>query len=317
MTSQASSRASRPNPLAADAIRSGLRTKRFGWTLHLYDRLESTNTTALALAETGAPEGTVILADSQTRGRGRMGRVWLSPPNVNLYVSIILRPERVAARIGLWSLAAAVAVARTLEQTLALPARLKWPNDILVRDKKVSGLLLESATQNGRSKYLILGIGLNVNLTRDSLPETLRTSVTSLREECGREIDRIEILQRLLEQIELHYQNFRTKPPQAILESYTALSETLGQTVRVLEKNRKWTGNVVGFTPDGALVVQKPDGQNVIVYSEDVVHLKRTSASASPPKVESAGPWRARKDPAPTQPHRPPPSKRKCDATRD
>lgn len=290
MTSQSSSRASRPSPLTADEIRSGLRTERFGRTLHLYDRIESTNTTALSMAEAGAPEGTVILADSQTQGRGRMGRVWHSPPNINLYLSIILRPEREAARIGLWSLAAAVAVARTIEQTLTLPARLKWPNDVLVHRRKISGLLVESATQNGRSKYLVLGIGLNVNLTREALPESLQASVTSLREECGREMDRVEILHRLLEQIEIHYQNFRTEPPHAILEGYSALSETLGQTVRVLEMNRTWTGNAVGFTPEGALVLQKPDGQNVIVHSEDVVHLKRGSASADPPELESAGP---------------------------
>jgi BirA family transcriptional regulator, biotin operon repressor / biotin---[acetyl-CoA-carboxylase] ligase len=290
MTSQASSRASRPNPLTADAIRSGLRTERFGRTLHLYDRIESTNTAALAMAEAGAPEGTVILADSQTQGRGRMGRVWHSPPDVNLYLSIIFRPECAAIRIGLWSLGAAVAVARAIEENLTLPARLKWPNDILVHNKKISGLLMESATQSGRSKHIILGIGLNVNLTREALPESLRSSVTSLREECGRQMDRVEILQRLLEQIELHYDNFRTTPAQGILEGYAALSETLGQTVRVSEMNRTWTGNVMGFTPEGALVLQKPDGQNVIVHSEDVVHLMRKSASAAPPEVESPKP---------------------------
>ena len=279
MTSHAASQIFRPEPMTADAIRSGLKTKQFGQTLHLYDRIESTNTTALALAEQGAPEGTVILADSQTKGRGRMGRRWISPPHVNLYFSIVLRPTGNPQTIGLWSLAAAVAVARTIEQTTALPARLKWPNDILVHAKKVSGLLLESAIHNGRVKHLVLGIGLNVNLTRVLLPEVLRNSVTSLREELGRELDRIKLLQRLLAQLELQYQSFQTEPPDKVMENYRALSETLGQIVTVQLPDHEWTGNVIGLTPEGALILQKPDRQNVIVRSDDVVHVRPPHAA--------------------------------------
>jgi BirA family biotin operon repressor/biotin-[acetyl-CoA-carboxylase] ligase len=265
--------------LTADAIRSGLRTERFGRTLHLYDQIESTNTAALALAEQGEPEGTVILADSQTQGRGRMGRRWISPPDVNLYLSIILRPDGDPQPVGLWSLAAAVAVARTIEQTTTLPARLKWPNDILVRNKKVSGLLLESAIQNGRLKHLVLGIGLNVNLDCRLLPESLRASVSSLREERGREVDRIELLQRLLEQLENQYRSFRTEPPQKVLEAYTALSETLGQTVTVQAPDREWTGTVMGLTPEGALILRKNNQAEVTLRSEDVVHVRPSHAA--------------------------------------
>jgi BirA family biotin operon repressor/biotin-[acetyl-CoA-carboxylase] ligase len=262
-----------------EAIRSGLKTERFGRTLHIYNQIESTNTTALALAEQGAPEGTVILADSQTQGRGRMGRHWISPPNVNLYLSIILRPDGDPQRVGLWSLAAAVAVARTIEQTTALPARLKWPNDILVHAKKVSGLLLESAIHRDRFKHLVLGIGLNVNITRDVLPDFLRNSVTSLREELGRDLDRIELLQRLLEQLELHYQSFRTEPPRKILEAYRALSETLGRSVIVLDHAGEWTGEAVGLTPEGALILRRDDRKEVIIRSEDVVHVRPSHAA--------------------------------------
>lgn len=279
MTSQASSRASRPQPLTADAIRSGLKTKRFGQAFHVYDQIESTNITALALAEQGAPEGTVILADSQTQGRGRMGRHWISPPNVNLYLSIILRPDGDPPRAGLWSLAAAVAVARTIEQATTLPARLKWPNDILVHDKKVSGLLLESAIRNGRFKHLILGIGLNVNLTRDVLPDALRSSVTSLREELGREVDRIKLFQRLLEQLENQHQSFQTEPPRKVLEAYSALSETLGRSVTVLDHAGEWTGEAVGLTPEGALILRRDDRKEVIIRSEDVVHVRPSHAA--------------------------------------
>ena len=279
MIPQTSSRASGPQPLTPEAIQSGLKTKRFGQTLHVYDRIESTNTTALALAEQGAPEGTVILADSQTQGRGRMGRHWISPPNRNLYVSIILRPDGDPQRIGLWSLAAAVAVARTIEQATTLPARLKWPNDILIHGKKVSGLLLESAIRNGRFKYLVLGVGLNVNLTRDVLPDSLRNSVTSLREELGRELDRTEILQRLLEQLENQHQSFRTEPPRKVLEAYRALSETLGRPVTVLDHAGEWTGEAVGLTPEGALILRRDDQKEIILRSEDVVHVRPSHAA--------------------------------------
>jgi len=268
-----------PQPLGLEAIRSGLRTERLGRTLHLYDRIESTNTTALALAEQGAPEGTVILADSQTQGRGRMGRSWISPPNLNLYFSVVFRPNGDPSRVGLWSLAAAVAAARTIEQVTALPARLKWPNDILVHSRKVSGLLLESAIQSGRVKHLVLGIGLNVNLARNVLPDSLRNSVTSLREELGRDLDRVELFQRLLEQLENQYQSFQTEPPYKVLESYTALSDTLGQSVTVQVPDREWTGQAIGITPAGDLIVQRPDGQQTVFRSGDVVHVRGTHAA--------------------------------------
>ncbi|MBI3995830.1 MAG: biotin--[acetyl-CoA-carboxylase] ligase [Nitrospirae bacterium] len=256
-----------------------MKTERFGRTLHLYDRIESTNAVALALAEQGAAEGTVILADSQTQGRGRMGRRWISPPNVNLYVSIILRPDRDPDRIGLWTLSAAVGAARAIEQAAALPARLKWPNDVLIHHKKISGLLLESAIQGGEIKHLVLGIGLNVNLFRELLPESLRDSVTSLREELGHELDRIELLQRLLEQLELQYQSFRTEPLHKILEAYVPLSDTLGQTVRVRSPGGEWTGKATGLTADGDLIVQRTDGREKVFRSGDVIHVRPSHAA--------------------------------------
>jgi len=269
-----------PQPLTPEKVRAGLKTERFGQTLHVYGRIDSTNTAALARAEQGAPEGTVILADSQTHGRGRMGRQWISPPKLNLYLSIILRPDGDPRQIGLWSLASAVAVAQTIEQATGLPARLKWPNDIRVHAKKVSGLLLESALHKDRLKHLVLGIGLNVNLTREALPEDLQSSVTSLREELGRELDRIELLQRLLEQIEHQVDSVRTQSPDYILKIYDALSDTLGRSVTVQDQQREWTGKAVGFTAEGALIIQPTGGRpKKIFHSGDVVHMRSLDAA--------------------------------------
>ncbi|HUK56020.1 MAG TPA: biotin--[acetyl-CoA-carboxylase] ligase [Nitrospiria bacterium] len=257
----------------------GLRTDRFGRPLHVYDSIESTNTTAHLLAQQDATEGTVVLANTQTRGRGRMDRHWISPPDVNLYFSIILRPDGDPRRIGLWTLAAAVAVARAIEQTTDLPTRLKWPNDLLVHGKKIGGLLLESVVQKERIRYLVLGIGVNVNLLRDALPETLHDSASSLRQESGRMIDRVQLFQGILEILELQYRSFLTEPSQTILNAYAARSETLGRFVTVLEQHHNWTGKAEGLTPEGALILKRTDRKEVIVRSDDVVHVRPSDAA--------------------------------------
>jgi BirA family transcriptional regulator, biotin operon repressor / biotin---[acetyl-CoA-carboxylase] ligase len=279
MISGPPSPAAREQPPIPERIRAGLRTARLGRSLRFYDRVASTNTTALELAEAGAPDGTVIVADSQTRGRGRMGRSWISPPHTNLHVSVILRPETDPARIGLWSLAAALAVARTIERTSGLSARLKWPNDILVGHRKISGLLLESAIQGSRIKFLVLGIGLNVNLNLDMLPESMRPFVTSLREELGRETDRWDLLCRLLETLEDRYRLFPAEAPETILNAYAELSETLGRVVTVRNPTQAWTGRAIGLTPEGGLILQKEGLGNVVVRSDEVVHVSAGHAA--------------------------------------
>jgi BirA family transcriptional regulator, biotin operon repressor / biotin---[acetyl-CoA-carboxylase] ligase len=271
--------AAHKQPPIPERIRAGLRTTRLGRSLYFYDRLASTNTTALELAEAGAPDGAVIVADYQTLGRGRMGRSWISPPNSNLHISIILRPDSNPARIGLWSLATAVAVAHTIKRTTGLPARLKWPNDILVRNRKISGLLLESAIQGDRIKFLVIGIGLNVNLDLDIFPESLRPHVTSLRVELGRETDRWDLLCRLLETLEDEYRLFPSEAPENILNAYAELSETLGRVVTVRNQTQVWTGTAIGLTPEGGLILQKEGLGHVVVRSDEVVHVSGGHAS--------------------------------------
>ena len=265
--------------LSADRIRAGLRTKRFGRKLLVYDQVESTNSTALALAEEGQPEGTVIIADSQTRGRGRLGRGWVSPPDLNLYMSVILRPEGDPGRTGLWTLAAAVAVARSIQQVTRLPARLKWPNDVRIHHKKVSGLLLEGALHQDRYKHLIIGVGINVNMSRQGLPESDRASATSLREELGRPVDRIELIQRFLECLEIQSRSVAEDSPKGVLEAYTALSETIGRDVVAHGPNRRWTGKAIGLSPEGALILMGTDHRQIVIHSHDIVHLRENHAA--------------------------------------
>jgi BirA family biotin operon repressor/biotin-[acetyl-CoA-carboxylase] ligase len=181
--------------------------------------------------------------------------------------------------VGLWTLAAANAVAQAIEQTVGLPTRLKWPNDILIHHKKVAGLLMESVVQKGRIRYLVLGIGVNVNLMADALPKTLRDSVSSLRQESGRVIDRVRLLQRILETIEIQYRSFQAEPPGKILNTYTARSETLGRSVRVQDQDHEWTGIAEGLTPEGALILSRNDQEEVIIRSNDVVHVRASDAA--------------------------------------
>jgi BirA family biotin operon repressor/biotin-[acetyl-CoA-carboxylase] ligase len=208
-----------------------------------------------------------------------MGRRWISPPDVNLYFSIILRPGGDPRRAGLWTLAAANAVAQAIEQTVGLSTRLKWPNDLLIHHKKVAGLLLESVVQKGRIRYLVLGIGVNVNLLCDALPITLRDSVSSLRQESGRVIDRVRLLQRILETIEIQYRSFQTEPPEMILNAFTTRSDTMGRSVRVRDQVHEWTGIAKGLTPEGALILSRNDREEVILRSEDIVHVRPSDAA--------------------------------------
>lgn len=276
MKSRRLSSLSESQRLIPEAIRSGLKTSWLGKTLHIFDTTESTNSTARALAEKGEPEGTVVLANYQSRGRGRMGRDWISPPDVNLYLSIILRPGGDPRRIGLWTLGAATATAEAIEQTVSLPVRLKWPNDLLIRQKKVGGLLMESIVQKHRIRYLVLGIGLNVNVLCETLPEILRHSVSSLRQASGRLVNRIQLLQRVLEALENQYRFFQRDQTGKILDGYAARSETLGQSVTVQEPGREWTGIAWGLTPEGALILKDQDRGQVILRSDEVVHVRPT-----------------------------------------
>ena len=279
MTPGTSTEEVQPRPLIEKEIRRGLSTRQFGRLLHIYEQLDSTNTTALALAEQGLPEGTVVIALSQTKGRGRKGRAWVSPPDQNLYLSIILRPQEPANRFGLWTLAAALAVARSIHQFTALPARLKWPNDVMINKRKVAGLLLESAIHGERFKYVVMGIGVNVNLRPERLPDGIRNSATSMFEELGREIDRVEFLQSLLKNLEDQYNAFQTGQRQKILETYYSLSETIGETVAILGTDQEWIGKAIGITTGGELILRDQDQAERIIQSDDVIHVRNAHAT--------------------------------------
>lgn len=256
----------------ACGIRPGVdRGTRLGAKLLMLDVLESTNQSIRELALDGEHEGTVVVAEEQRAGRGRLGRGWSSPRG-GLWFSVLLRPPVALSEAPKLPLMAGVAVARALKKHVGLDARLKWPNDVLVQGKKLCGILMESRS-DGRLEYVILGIGINANFLISALPEPLRRTAITVREVLRRPVDRLALMRAILNELDAGYSAFCANDTGAIVAQWKELSETLGRKVRV----ETATGIVEGVAGDiddrGALVVRTPDGP-VTVDSGDCVHLR-------------------------------------------
>src|SRR5919106_2303059 len=176
------------HPLQLQQIQDGLATKRLGAQLHYFPDIDSTNSYARRLAEHGAAEGEIVIAEAQTRGRGRLGRSWISPPFVNLYFSVILRPRLAPAHAPQLTLMAAVAVADTVTFFIHTAPAIKWPNDVLVGGRKLAGILTESSCDSERIEFVILGIGINLNYPVELMPEDIRNRATSIASLTGSKV---------------------------------------------------------------------------------------------------------------------------------
>jgi BirA family biotin operon repressor/biotin-[acetyl-CoA-carboxylase] ligase len=194
--------------MAVEALRAFFAGRVIGRRIEYRDETGSTNTEALRLALEGTPEGTVVVADAQTEGRGRLDRTWESPPSKNLYLSVVLRPDIPAVSASLVPLMTGVAVADVVSQHCPGRVRLKWPNDVLVGGKKICGMLTEMRTRGDRVEFLIVGIGLNVNMRKLDFPPGLRDTATSLQIETDCELDRLDVAVRLFEALERWYRIF-------------------------------------------------------------------------------------------------------------
>jgi BirA family biotin operon repressor/biotin-[acetyl-CoA-carboxylase] ligase len=236
-----------------------------GHEVRWYDTLSSTNELARREAEAGAAEGTVIVAEQQTAGRGRLGRVWASPPG-GLWLSIILRPNLAAAQTPLVGLAASIATAAAIEETTALHPRLKWPNDVLVGGRKVAGLLLETSPP----AWLVAGIGVNVNVAPEALPSRPRYPATSLAAALGRSADRGRLMRALLRRLNRDYDEIGTRGADGILAQWRARSETLGRAVQVSTASETIEGVAYDVDETGALLVRTHGGADRRIVAGDV-----------------------------------------------
>ncbi len=259
---------SAPDLLFPTEIQPGLGTRKFGCEIRHFDSTGSTMDEAFQLALEGAVEGTVVVAEAQTRGRGRLGRNWSSPRSKGIYFSLILRPRIPPSQAPLLTLAAAVALSEAVEKVVpAVKPRIKWPNDILAGGKKLCGILTELRAETDRVQYVIVGVGINVNnLATQLLPEA-----TSLRVEAGHAVPRVALFQEVLRKFEGRYAAFLKSGAGAVLPEWKKRSATLGVRVRFVERGEQRAGIAEDLAEDGGLLVRMPDGKLVKRIAGDIL----------------------------------------------
>lgn len=268
-----------PDLLSPDEVCPGLATVAFGRQHYIYYReADSTNIRARELAAEGYPEGTVVVAETQIAGRGRRGRNWYSPAGQGIYVSVLLRPHLPLREISRISLVAAAAVAETLETEMELHPIIKWPNDILVNDKKIAGILSEAVTDMDGVEYVVVGIGININNEALDFPGDFRTAATSARAECGIPGSRIKVLQALLTRFESHYQQLLNGGFDQTLAKCKSMLSVLGQQVRLDTINGHLTGQAIDIDDNGFLMVRDNTGTVHTVMSGEITILPPTES---------------------------------------
>jgi BirA family biotin operon repressor/biotin-[acetyl-CoA-carboxylase] ligase len=259
-------------PLAVAALRAARHGSRFGHTVHYLERTESTNDVGQALARGGAAEGTVVIAEQQTRGRGRLGRSWLSPPFRNLYLSLVLRPAIPLGRAPQVALVAGLAVADAVSEWAA-DAALKWPNDVLIASRKVAGILAELDAGNAAVGFIILGIGVNLNSSTDDFPPELRERAVALCAATGVPVDRVTFTNRLLSRLEERYDAFLQHGFAALRPAWERLSCLTGRHVQIDDGGRRYEGLVIGMRDDGSLRLVDAAQRESAVVAGDVTVL--------------------------------------------
>ncbi len=258
-----------PETAIPGEIKQGLTTRSVGKQIHFFARIDSTNIAARKLAELGAKEGTVVIADSQSKGKGRMGRLWQSPPG-NLHTSIILRPQIPPTSAPQVTLMAAVATAKVIARTIEVNPEVKWPNDILIHGKKVAGILTEMDCQGNTLNFIILGIGVNINAPLKFFPRELLSSITSLGYETGGDVSLPQFTRCLYQEIERYYDLWMAKGFRRIRNEYTKLSLLPGKPVQISSFKKITSGEVQGIDEEGALLLLLSNGRVERIVAGDV-----------------------------------------------
>ncbi len=265
-----------PDRLTPLELRPLLNTHDLGQVLHHFEVIGSTNDHARELAEEGADHGEVVIAESQTGGRGRRGRPWVSPPRLNAYFSVILRPELPPARAPELTLLASVAICDALRQA-NVPAAIKWPNDLLVGERKIAGILTELASEPERVHWAVVGIGVNVNARADDFPPELREVATSVLLERGAPAPRALFVAACLTALEDWLDRHAEEGFEPVRLAWRERSATLGREITVRTEGRDVVGRAVDVDEVGALLVQT-DEKIERILSGDVVHLRMRGA---------------------------------------
>jgi len=260
-----------PDRLNKVLLDAHLSTHSMGRVVELHSSIDSTNARAKELAQGGAVHGTLVIAEEQTSGRGRLGRSWVSPAGMGIWMSLILRPSFLPRNASRVTVITALAVTDAIDKITGLTADIKWPNDIIINSRKVCGILTEIQADPDTIEYLVVGIGLNVNTPRDAFPEELTQSASSLFMESGVKVERNILLAGILDSFERIYNKYEeTESFTAIMDDYKAQCITLNKRVKVFGRTEEFEGTAVDLTDNCELIVQLDDGTLKNVLSGDV-----------------------------------------------
>jgi BirA family biotin operon repressor/biotin-[acetyl-CoA-carboxylase] ligase len=248
-------------------LSKGLKTRSFGRKVYAFGSIDSTNKCARTMANAGAPEGTLVTAEFQTEGKGRLGRTWISNPDENLTFSLVLRPGKGSESLNLLPLLVGVAVAEAIRETTGQEPECKWPNDLLLGGKKVCGILLEGVLREETLDFVVVGIGINVN--QEKFPPEIAESTTSLRLVCGRLLNREELLRSILERFEHLYRAGRDEQFSSVPRLWSSHTRMLGKLLEIRSHESTFAGTALRIAPDGGLVIASGTGEQTL-YAGDV-----------------------------------------------
>ncbi len=260
-----------PDVLHADDLLSSLGPVRvIGRDIHVFEQTTSTNDVVEKLARDGVREGAVVFAESQSKGRGRLGRKWISPPRRGLSFSVLLRPDMRPAAATQLTIAAATALFRAIQSQTGLTPEIKWPNDLLIRGKKTAGILTELSAEPDKVKYAIIGIGVDVNTAAGEFPPDLRKHVTSLKIETGHRQDRAGLAVKILRELDHDYARIAAGRFEAVADEWEKNCSTLGQRVVIRAGDHKNEGRAESLDADGALLIRRDHGHLERIVGGDV-----------------------------------------------
>ncbi len=258
-----------PDVLSAEEVESRLHSPHLGHPCIYLDSVDSTNNYAKKLGEDGAKDGTLVIAEEQTGGKGRRGKTWSSSREEQIAMTVLLRPRILPGHASRLTLLMAMAVARSIQKVAGLACGIKWPNDVVIGGKKVCGILTEMNTEIDYINYVVIGAGINVN--QKSFPGELQNTACSLYQMSGRKTSRAELIVTVMEELEEIYRTFlKTEDLSALCQEYNELCINQGRQVQVLEAGREYTGTADGINDKGELVVRKDDGTVEYIYAGEV-----------------------------------------------
>jgi len=260
-----------PDALHADDLLARLgKTKIIGRDIRVFEQTTSTNDVIEKLARDGVKEGVVVFAESQTRGRGRLGRKWISPAHKGLWFSVLLRPDLRPQEATQLTVASATALRRAIQTETGLKPEIKWPNDILIRGKKVAGILTELSAELDKVRHAILGIGIDVNLDAGEFPADLKKNATSLKVETGETISRAELATAILRELDFDYARICAGRFPEVADEWEVHCTTIGKNVTVQIGGRKIRGRAESLDDDGALLLRTEHGRLETIFGGDV-----------------------------------------------